>query len=236
MSKPSSFNGTFASFVIAASEEIGCGSQAPTAYPVGRAFFGALPTRRTAPDSDSPALSGAPLIRARKQGCTACRRVQRHGSPAAFFFVRPHGADFCAASILQSQSQRVNAMKQNVFTFLSIVPGIDLLSEELIERCKTFQEALGVSRAMGRRKMTDGALADTLGLQRSVWSRIQHKPKDSPAYMPEDKLDALCRALGNAGVIQWLASRIGCRLVPISESRADRLRRELAELEAEAVA
>ena len=122
-------------------------------------------------------------------------------------------------------------MNQNVFTFLSVVPGMDLLSDELIDRCKTFQEALGVSRAMARRKPTDGALADSLGLQRSVWSRIQHKPANSPAYLPEDKFDDLCQALGNAGVVQWLAAQVGCRLVPIAETRAQRLRRELEELE-----
>jgi len=123
-------------------------------------------------------------------------------------------------------------VNQNAFAFLSVMPGVDLLSEELVDRCKTFTEALAVSRAMARTKRSDGALADALGVQRSVWSRIQHKPKDSPAYMPEDKVADLCRLVGNAGVIQFLAAQIGCRLVPIAETRAQRLRRELAELEA----
>lgn len=122
-------------------------------------------------------------------------------------------------------------MNHEVFSFLSAVPGIDLVAEELIERCKTFQEALGVSRAIARRKRSDGALADSLGLQRSVWSRIQHKPQNAPAYMPEDKYRDLCQEIGNAGVVQWLAAQIGCRLVPVAETRAARLRRELAELE-----
>jgi hypothetical protein len=63
-------------------------------------------------------------------------------------------------------------------------------------------------------------------------SRISNKPKNAPAYMPEDKYAVLCALLGNVGVIQWLAYRAGFRLVPIVESRKQRLQRELAEIEA----
>lgn len=126
----------------------------------------------------------------------------------------------------------MTTVNQGELRMLGSVPSTELLDEKLIEQCGTFQQALGVSRAMARRKPTDGSLAEQLGLQKSVWSRIQHKPKDSPAYMPEDRYSALCEALGNVGVIQWLAYRTGHRLVPIAETRAQRLRRELAELEA----
>jgi hypothetical protein len=125
-------------------------------------------------------------------------------------------------------------MKQGMFSFLSAVPGVDFLSEEVIERCKTFQEAVAVSRALGRCKPSDKSLAETIGVQASVWSRIQNKPKNAPAFMPEDRYGDLCRAFGNAGVLQWMAAQVGCRLVPVTETRADRLRRELAELESEA--
>jgi hypothetical protein len=127
-------------------------------------------------------------------------------------------------------------MKQGMFSFLSAVQGLDVLSDGVIERCKTFQEAVAVSRALGKRKPSDKSIAAGLGLQQSVWSRIQNKPKDSPAYLPEHKYGDLCRELGNVGVLQWLASQAGFRLVPVVESRADRLRRELAELEAEEAA
>lgn len=115
---------------------------------------------------------------------------------------------------------------------MAAMPPLELLDEALLDGCTTFPQALGVSRAMARRKPSDGSLAETLGVQKSVWSRIQHKPKDSPAYMPEDRYEVLCEALGNVGVIQWLALRTGHRLVPIAETRAEKLRRELAELEA----
>lgn len=127
-------------------------------------------------------------------------------------------------------------MNQGVFSILSAVAGLDLLSDDMIERCKTFQEAVAVSRALGKRKPSDKVVAENIGIQPSVWSRIQNKPKNSPAYMPEDRYGDLCRSFGNVGVLQWLASQAGFRLVPVAETRADRLRRELAEIEAEAAA
>jgi hypothetical protein len=130
----------------------------------------------------------------------------------------------------------VKTVKQGEFRMFAAVPENELLDEKLIEQCATFQQALRVSRAMARRKLADGALADELGMQRSVWSRICHKPANSPAFMPEDKFSDLCSLLGNLGVIQWLAYRAGHRLVPIAETRAQRLRRELAELEAQEAA
>lgn len=120
----------------------------------------------------------------------------------------------------------------SLLPFLNATPGIDLVADELIERCQSFSEALGVARALARRRLSDGAIAAHLGVQRSVWSRIQHKPANSPAYMPEDKFSDLCEALGNAAVVQWLAKQVGCRLVPIGETRKQRLERELAEITA----
>jgi hypothetical protein len=81
----------------------------------------------------------------------------------------------------------VNTVKQGEFRMFAAVPENELLDEKLIEQCATFQQALGVSRAMARRKLADGAIA-------------------------------------------------GHRLVPIAETRAQRLRRELAELEAQEAA
>jgi hypothetical protein len=122
-------------------------------------------------------------------------------------------------------------MNQKVFPMLGSVPSPELLDEALIERCQSFVQALGVSRSQSRVHPSNKAIAAELGLQPSVWSRIANKPKDAPAYMPEDKLPELCNHLGNVGVLQWLAYRAGFRLVPIAETRAQRLRRELAELE-----
>lgn len=123
-------------------------------------------------------------------------------------------------------------MKQQRFPMLSTVTSLDMLDDDLVQSCASFSQALGVSRAMGRRKWSDVSLSAELGLQPSVWSRIQHKPKDSPAYMPEDRFPTLCDALGNVGVLQWLCARVGYRMVPIAETFIQRKRRELAELEA----
>lgn len=124
-------------------------------------------------------------------------------------------------------------MNPNLFAGLSGVPGIDLVADELIAGCKSFKQALGVAKALSRKEISDGDIAETLGMQASVWSRIQHKPKNSPAYLPEDKVAELCAALGNAAIVQWLARRVGCRLVPLTdnERRRAELLRQLAELE-----
>jgi hypothetical protein len=129
-------------------------------------------------------------------------------------------------------------MNPNLFSSLSAVPGIDLVADELIQHCPTFTQALGIARALSRKSISDGDLAETLGMQASVWSRIQRKPANSPAYMPEDKFAPLCRTLGNAAVLQWLAARIGFRLVPITETDRKRaaLLQQLANLEQSACA
>jgi hypothetical protein len=122
-------------------------------------------------------------------------------------------------------------MHQHELRILSSVPALDRIDDNLIERCVSFQQALAVSRAMGRRKPNDAAIADAVGVLPCVWSRIQNKPKNRPAYTPEDKFAALCDAVGNVGVIQWLAAQVGMELVPKVETREQLLRRELAEIE-----
>lgn len=127
-------------------------------------------------------------------------------------------------------------MNQQQIPILSATAPVELLPDELIERCATFTQALGVAISQSQRHPGDNTIAAELGVQASVWSRISNKPKNAPAYMPEDKYAVLCALLGNVGVIQWLAYRAGFRLVPIVENRKQRLQRELAEIEAREVA
>lgn len=122
-------------------------------------------------------------------------------------------------------------MRQQEMRILGSVPHLDVLDESLIERCASFQQALAMSRAMARRKPSDASLADELGVLPCVWSRIQNKPKNRPAYMPEDAYKTICESLGNVGLIQWLAAQVGMTVVPKRETREQALRRELAELE-----
>lgn len=123
-------------------------------------------------------------------------------------------------------------MHQQEMRIMGVVPSLELVDDKLIERCATYQQALATARAMGRRKPTDGQLADAIGVLACVWSRIQNKPKNRPAYTPEDAYKTICEAVGNVGVIQWLADQVGYALVPKAETREQKLRRELAELEA----
>lgn len=124
-------------------------------------------------------------------------------------------------------------MKQGELHILGAINALDFLDEAILERCKTFKQALAVSQGMARTNATDATIADAIGRDPAVWSRIKNKPKNRPAFMPEDEFPHLCAALGNRGVVQWLAMQVGCRLVVREESRADKLRRELAEIEDE---
>jgi hypothetical protein len=133
---------------------------------------------------------------------------------------------------MSQQNPRQTTMHQQEIRILGQVPQLDLVDEGLIERCDSFQQALAVSRAMGRRKPSDGAIADVVGVLPCVWSRIQNKPKNRPAYMPEDGYKLFCDAVGNVGVVQWLADQVGMSLVPKRETREQQLERELVELRA----
>ena len=127
-------------------------------------------------------------------------------------------------------------MNQQSFRMLANVPQIAFVPDELIERCQTFQQAVNVSRAFSSRNLSDASIADSLGMQASTWSRVLNKPRNRPSYLPETAYRKLCELFGNYGVAQWVAKSVGCQLVPATESRKDRLRRELAQLEAEEVA
>jgi hypothetical protein len=122
-------------------------------------------------------------------------------------------------------------MHQQKLRILGAVPQLELVDDGLIERCESFQQALAISRAMARRKPSDGALADVIGVLPCVWSRIQNKPKNRPAYLPEEAYKSVCDALGNVGLIQWLANQVGMSLIPKRETREQQLRRELQEIE-----
>lgn len=126
----------------------------------------------------------------------------------------------------------MNPVKQGQFRILSSEAPLELLDESLIARCANFVQALGVSKALARIKRSDKDMSELLGLQQSVWSRIQNKPKDAPAYTPEDRVPDICDLFGNVGIIQWFAYRAGYRLVPIVENEKQKLLRKLAELEA----
>lgn len=126
---------------------------------------------------------------------------------------------------------------QREMPLMSVIHPPAMLDEALLERCATFKQALAVSMGLARSNASDASIADSLGLMPCVWSRIKNQPKNRPAYLSPDSLSVLSDVLGNRGVLQWLAMQQGCRIVPREETRAQRLRRELAELEAqEAVA
>lgn len=123
-------------------------------------------------------------------------------------------------------------MMQRELPMMTVIAPPALLDESLLEGCASFKQALAVSMGLARSNIADNNLADTLGVLPCVWSRIKNQPKNRPAFLSPDSFTTLFDALGNVGVLQWLALRAGYSLVPRAETRKQRLRRELAELEA----
>lgn len=123
-------------------------------------------------------------------------------------------------------------MMQRQIPMMAVIEPPALLDEAVLEKCTNFKQALAVSMGMARTNISDNNLADSLGVLPCVWSRIKNQPKNRPAFLSPDSYPGLFNALGNVGVLQWLAMRAGYTLVPRAESRATRLRRELAEAEA----
>ncbi len=123
-------------------------------------------------------------------------------------------------------------MMQRQIPMMAVIPPPALLDPAVIESCANFKQALAVSMGLARTNASDASIADSLGILACVWSRIKNQPKNRPAYLSPDSYNDLFAALGNVGVLQWLADKAGYSLVPKAESRKERLRRELAELEA----
>ena len=122
-------------------------------------------------------------------------------------------------------------MQQREMPMMQVIAPPALLDEALLEKCGNWKQALAVSMGLARTHLSDSSLADDLSLLPCVWSRIKNQPKNRPAYLSPDSYPALYAHLGNVGVLQWMAMKAGYSLVPRAETRAQRLRRELAELE-----
>ena len=123
-------------------------------------------------------------------------------------------------------------MMQRQMPMMSTIEPPALLDEAILEKCSNFKQALAVSMGLARTNIADNNLADSLGVLPCVWSRIKNQPKNRPAYLSPDSFPNLFYALGNVGVLQWLAMRIGYQLVPRVETPLQKARRQLAELEA----
>lgn len=127
-------------------------------------------------------------------------------------------------------------MMQRQIPMMGVIPPPALLDEALLDSCANWKQALGVSMAMARTNATDANIADAVNVLPCVWSRIKNQPKNRPAYLSPDSYNDLFAALGNVGVLQWLAYKAGYSLVPRAETKRQRLERELAELKAQEAA
>jgi hypothetical protein len=113
---------------------------------------------------------------------------------------------------------------------MSVMPPPSLLDEALLDNCTTFKQALAVSQGLARTNASDASIADSLGILPCVWSRIKNQPQERPAYLNPNSFPTLYNALGNVGVLQWMAYQAGYSLVPRAETKRQRLERELAEI------
>jgi len=121
-------------------------------------------------------------------------------------------------------------MMQRQMPMMSVIAPPSLLDEALLDSCANFKQALAVSMGLARTNASDASVADSLGVLPCVWSRIKNQPKNRPAFLNPDSFNDLFAALGNVGVLQWLAYRAGYSLVPRAETKRQRLERELAEI------
>ena len=121
-------------------------------------------------------------------------------------------------------------MMQRQIPMMAVIPPPALLDEALLDSCTTFKQALAVSQGLSRTNAADANIADAVGVLPCVWSRIKNQPKNRPAFLNPDSFNDLFAALGNVGVLQWLAYRAGYSLVPRAETKRQRLERELAEI------
>lgn len=106
---------------------------------------------------------------------------------------------------------------------------------DVVTRLPSFRAAL--RRAVALSGLDQGEIAHALDIDAGDFSRMIKEPRHAgarPRAFPADKLDAFARITGSLVVQQWLCAQVGTQPVVMHETRAQRLRRELAELEAQA--
>lgn len=108
---------------------------------------------------------------------------------------------------------------------------------DVVAKLPTFRSALRY--AINHSGIDQEEVAYALELDPACFSRMVKEPKHEGARMrnlPASKLAAFARITGLLVAQQWLCMQVGQEPVAMRETRADRLRRELAEIEAVGVA
>lgn len=103
---------------------------------------------------------------------------------------------------------------------------------DVVSRLPTVRAAL--RHAINVSGFDQEAIAEALALDPGCFCRMvkEPKPNSRPRAFPLEKLADFARVTGSLVVNQWLDMQMGLEPVALRETRAQRLRRELAELEA----
>lgn len=103
---------------------------------------------------------------------------------------------------------------------------------DVVSRLPTVRAAL--RHAINVSGFDQEAIAEALSLDPGCFCRMVKEPKPGsrPRAFPMEKLADFARVTGSLVVNQWLDMQMGMEPVAMRETRAQRLRRELAELEA----
>lgn len=105
----------------------------------------------------------------------------------------------------------------------------DYVELKLLAQCETFLQAIHLCIHLSR--LPHYAIAEKLGVDRGHWTRMMQ----GQAHFPTNKIASLMQLCGNYAPLQWLAKATGQEIaIDQRELRKQQLRRELAELDAQA--
>lgn len=107
-----------------------------------------------------------------------------------------------------------------------------LIDPDVIARLPTFRSAL--RHAINHSGIDQEEIAIALDLDPACFSRMVKEPKHVAARqrnLPAALLGSFSRITGSLAPQQWICLQVGQEPVAMRETRAQRLRRELAELE-----
>lgn len=105
----------------------------------------------------------------------------------------------------------------------------DYVEIKLLAQCETLLQAIHLCIHLSR--LPHYAVAEKLGVDRGHWTRMMQ----GQAHFPTNKIASLMQVCGNYAPLQWLAKATGQEIaVDQRELRRQQLRRELAELDAQA--
>lgn len=105
----------------------------------------------------------------------------------------------------------------------------DYVELKLLGQCETLLQAIHLCVHLSR--LPHYAIAEKLGIDRGHWTRMMQ----GQAHFPTNKLASLMQLCGNYAPLQWLAKATGQEIaIDQRELRKQQLRRELAELDAQA--